>query len=408
MDALVDRYHENQVPQHRFSWYPALAMIPRPEALARVEAALKRSRVVALVGPRQCGKTTLAGMVSGRPGPVTAFDLEDPAIAAALEQPMAALQPLRGLVVIDEVQRRPDLFPVLRVLADRRPLPSRFLLLGSASPALLRQASESLAGRIEVVELSGLTLAEVGATEQERLWLRGGLPLAYLAEDDGESLIWRRQFIRTFLERDVPQFGIRVPSTTLLRFWTMLAHYHAQTWNGAELARSLGVGESAVRRYLDLLESLFLVRVLQPWHADVAKRQVKAPKVLLRDPGLLHALLGVQTRLDLLSHPKSGASWEGFAIEQVLAAVRPDEAYFWATHNGAEVDLVLRHRGRLFGVECKRTDTPRVTPSIRSALADLGLERVAVIYPGSHRLSLAARVEAIPLALLATPDHGIG
>jgi predicted AAA+ superfamily ATPase len=383
-------------------------MIPRPESLARVEAALMRSRVVALVGPRQCGKTTLAGLLADRTPLATTFDLEDPAVAGALEQPMAALQPLRGLVVIDEVQRRPELFPVLRVLADRRPLPSRFLLLGSASPELLRQASESLAGRLEVVELSGFSLAEVGAAEQERLWLRGGLPLAYLTEDDGESLIWRRQFIRTFLERDIPQFGIRVPSATLLRFWTMLAHYHAQTWNGAELARSLGAGASVVRRYLDLLESLFLVRVLQPWHANVAKRQVKAPKVLLRDPGLLHALLGVQTRLDLLSHPKCGASWEGFAIEQTLAALRPDEAYFWATHNGAEIDLVLRHRGKLFGAECKRTDAPRVTPSIRSALADLGLERVWVIYPGSHRLALADRVEAVPLAALASPDHGVG
>jgi hypothetical protein len=235
---------------------------------------------------------------------------------------MAALQPLRGLVVVDEVQRRPELFPVLRVLADREPLPSRFLLLGSASPNLLRQASESLAGRIEVVELGGLSLGEVGAEEQERLWLRGGLPLAYLPDDDEESLVWRRQFIQTFLERDVPQFGVRVPSATLLRFWTMLAHYHAQTWNAAELARSLGAGESTVRRYLDLLESLFLVRALQPWHANVGKRQVKPPRVRLRDSGLLHALLGLRSRLDVLSHPKYGASWEGFVVEQLLAAVR--------------------------------------------------------------------------------------
>jgi uncharacterized protein len=382
-------------------------MIARPEALARLTSALQRSRIVALVGPRQCGKTTLAQVLARRSARATTFDLEDPAVAGALEQPMATLQPLTGLVVIDEVQRRPDLFPVLRVLADRQPLPSRFLVLGSASPELLRQASESLAGRLEVVELSGFSLAEAGASEHERLWLRGGLPLAFTAEDEEASFIWRRQFIQTFLERDVPQFGVRVPSSTLLRFWTMLAHYHAQVWNGAELARSLGAGEGAVRRYLDLLESLFLVRTLQPWHANTAKRQVKAPKVLLRDCGLLHALLGPRTGLELLSHPKCGASWEGFVIEQVLAAVRPDEAYFWATHGGAEMDLVLRHRGRLWGVECKRTDTPRMTPSIRHALADLNLEKVAVVYPGSHRLALADRVEAVPLAHLATPDHGL-
>jgi hypothetical protein len=382
-------------------------MIPRPEALSRLDAALGRSRVVALVGPRQCGKTTLARVLASRAAEATIFDLEDPAVAGALEQPMAALQPLRGLVVVDEVQRRPGLFPVLRVLADREPLQSRFLLLGSASPDLLRQASESLAGRIEVVELGGLSLGEVGAEEQERLWLRGGLPLAYLPDDDEDSLVWRRQFIRTFLERDVPQFGVRIPSATLLRFWTMLAHCHAQTWNAAELARSLGAGESTVRRYLDLLESLLLVRALQPWHANVGKRQVKAPRVLLRDTGLLHALLGLRSRLDVLSHPKCGASWEGFVVEQVLAAARPDEAYFWASHGGAEIDLVLQYRGRLFGVECKRTDAPKMTPSIRHALSDLGLERVSIVYPGAQRLALADRVEAVPLASVATAEHGL-
>ncbi len=320
---------------------------------------------------------------------------------------MATLSSLRGLVILDEVQRRPELFAVLRVLADRTPLPSRFLVLGSASPELLRQASESLAGRIEVVELSGFSLAEVGAETRETLWLRGGLPLAFTADNDEDSFAWRRQFIQTFLERDVPQFGIRIPSATLLRFWTMLAHYHAQIWNGAELARSIGVGEGAVRHYLDLLESLFLVRVLHPWHANLAKRQVKSPKVLIRDSGLLHALLGVRSRLELLSHPKSGSSWEGFAIEQVLEAVRPDEAYFWATHNGAEMDLVLRHRGRLFGVECKRTDTPRLTPSIRHALSDLELEHVWIVYPGERRLRLHERVEALPLAALAAPEPGL-
>lgn len=382
-------------------------MIDRPQPLARLTTALRRSRVVALVGLRQSGKTTLARLLAGDHEPVTFFDLEDPSVAGAFEQPMATLAPLQGLVILDEVQRRPELFPILRVLADRTPLPSRFLVLGSASPDLLRQASESLAGRVEVVELDGLSLAEVGAGARERLWLRGGLPLAFSAETDEDSFVWRRQFIQTFLERDVPQLGIRVPSATLLRFWTMLAHYHAQTWNASELARALGVGGGAVRHYLDLLESLFLVRVLRPWHANVAKRQVKAPKVVLRDTGLLHALLGLRTQLDLLSHPKFGASWEGFAIEQVLDVVRPDEAYFWATHGGAELDLVLHHRGRRYGVECKRTDTPRATPSTRQAIADLGLERVWIIYPGDRRLQLDERLEALPIDALAGPDHGL-
>lgn len=378
-------------------------VIERPLPLARLKTALRRSRVVALVGLRQSGKTTLARLLASQTEKVTLFDLEDPSVAGALEEPMATLAPLEGLVILDEVQRRPDLFPLLRVLADRTPLPSRFLVLGSASPELLRQASESLAGRIEVVELSGLTLAEVGPEEAESLWLRGGLPLAFQAQDEEDSFAWRRQFIQTFLERDVPQLGIRVPSATLLRFWTMLAHYHAQIWNGSELARSIGAGEGAVRHYLDILESLFLVRVLRPWHANLAKRQVKSPKVLIRDSGLLHALLGLRSKLDLLSHPKLGASWEGFAIEQVLEALRPDETYFWGTHGGAELDLVLQHRGRLYGFECKRADTPKLTTSIRNALDDLGLEKVWIVYPGERRFHLHEKVEALPLAALAEP-----
>lgn len=378
-------------------------MIDRLVPMERLRTALRRSRVVALVGLRQSGKTTLARLLAQDSEPATFFDLEDPAFAGALEEPMTTLAPLQGLVIIDEVQRRPELFPVLRVLADRTPLPARFLVLGSASPELLRQASESLAGRIEVVELCGLSLAEVGEDAREALWLRGGMPLSLLSADEEDSFAWRRQFIQTFLERDVPQLGIRVPSATLLRFWTMLAHYHAQTWNGAELARSLNAGEGAIRHYLDLLESLFLVRVLRPWHANLGKRQVKAPKVLVRDSGLLHTLLGLRTKLELLSHPKLGASWEGFAIEQVLEATRPDEASFWATHGGAELDLVVQHRARLYGFECKRTDTPRLTPSIRRALDDLGLEKVWIVYPGSQRLQLHEKVEALPLACLADP-----
>jgi predicted AAA+ superfamily ATPase len=281
------------------------------------------------------------------------FDLENPRDLARLDQPMVALEPLRGTVVIDEIQRRPDLFPLLRVLIDRPSMPAKFLILGSASPALLRQTSESLAGRVERVLMTGFTLDEVGLERSARHWLRGGFPLSFLAEDDAASFSWRENFIQTFLERDVPQLGFSVPATTLFRFWTMVAHYHAQVWNAAELARSLGIGETTVRRYLDLLTDLFMVRQLQPWHANLKKRQVKAPKIYLRDSGLLHQLLGIRSSGNLLSHPKSGASWEGYALEETIRTSRADAAYFWATHQGAEIDLILQKDSRLYGVECK-------------------------------------------------------
>lgn len=355
---------------------------------------------MALIGPRQCGKTTLARQLL----PARArnyFDLEEPASLAQLAEPMTALAPLRGLVVIDEVQRRPDLFPILRVLADRRPPPARFLVLGSASPELLRQASESLAGRIETIPLSGFSLAEVGARALSRHWERGGFPAAFLAGSTADSLAWRRQFVQTFLERDVPQLGIRVPAPTLLRFWTMLAHYHGQVWNAADPARSLGVSEGTVRRYLDLLSGLFMVRQLQPWHENIAKRQVKAPKVFLRDSGLLHGLLGIGTERELLAHPRCGASWEGYAIEEVLKAAQPDEAYYWATYQGAELDLLLLGGGKRVGVEVKRADAPTLTSSMRIAFRDLGLDRLVVLYPGSRRYPLGDRIAVVPLADLA-------
>lgn len=380
-------------------------MVSRPEALRRVRHALTRARVVALIGPRQCGKTTLARQLLPAQSP-NYFDLEDPTRLAQLAEPMTALARLRGLVVIDEVQRRPDLFPILRVLADRRPLPARFLVLGSASPDLLRQASESLAGRIETIALSGFSLAEVGARKLARHWERGGFPQSFLARSAVDSLAWRRQFVQTFLERDVPQLGIGVPAPTLLRFWTMLAHYHGQVWNAAEPARSLAASEPTVRRYLDLLTGLFMVRQLQPWHANIAKRQVKAPKVFLRDSGLLHGLLSIRTEAELLAHPKCGASWEGYAIEEILKAVQPDEAYYWATYQGAELDLLLLHRGKRLGVEIKRTDAPTVTASMRVAFADLQLERLIVLYPGSRSYPLAERITVVPLADLATGGAG--
>lgn len=373
------------------------SMTKRVGLLSRIRSALRRSRVVALIGPRQSGKTTLARQIVPMDS-VRYFDLEDPTSLARLAEPMTALDALRGVVVIDEVQRRPDLFPILRVLADRRPLRTRFLILGSASPELLRQSSESLTGRIETIALPGFNLAEVGARALNRHWLRGGFPRAFLAKTHDESLRWRREFIQTFLERDLPQLGVSIPSQALRRFWTMVAHYHGNIWNAAEPARSLGVSEPTVRRYLDLLTGVFMVRQLPPWHENLGKRQVKAPKIYVRDSGLLHALLGIRTERELLHHPKCGASWEGYAVEEVCKLLQPDEAYFWATHQGAELDLLLLKDGRRLGVEIKRTDAPSLTPSMRIALADLRLEHLVVLYPGTRRYSLAAQVTVVPLS----------
>jgi len=341
------------------------------------------------------------------PDSLNYFDLEDPVSLARLDEPMTALRDLRGPVVIDEVQRCPDLFPILRVLVDRDPLLTQFLVLGSASPGLLRQSSESLAGRLEIVTMGGFCLAEVGQDAMTKHWLRGGFPLSFLAPSGADSFDWRKNFIQTFLERDLPQLGIRVPAYTMLRFWTMLAHYHGQVWNGAELARSLGVSQPTVRRYLDGLEGVFMVRQLRPWHANLKKRQVKSPKVYFRDTGLLHHLLGVRSERDLLTHPKLGASWEGYVIEEILKAVRPDEAYFWATHGGAELDLLLLKDGRRVGVECKRVDAPRLTRSMRIALDDLQLEHLVVVYPGEQPYPLSERVTAVPLETLVADGEGI-
>jgi hypothetical protein len=381
-------------------------MISRPRLLNRLRAALRRSPVVALIGPRQCGKTTAARWIVPADS-VRYFDLEDPASLARLDEPMTALSPLRGTVVIDEVQRRPDLFPVLRVLADRRPRKARFLILGSASPALLRQSSETLAGRLETVLLGGLRLDELGGRSISRHWRRGGFPPAYLARSEADSLRWRGELVRSLLERDLPQMGVRIAPTTLLRFWTMLAHYHGSVWNAAEPARSLGVSQPAVRHYLDVLESLFMVRCLPPWHENLLKRQVKSAKVFVRDSGLLHQLLGVRTEQDLFRHPKLGSSWEGYAIEEVLKLTEPDEAYFWATHTGAELDLLLFKAGRRYGVEVKRQDAPRLTPSMRTAIADLRLDHLTVLYPGARTYGLAERVSVVPLIALADGDAGV-
>ncbi len=372
-------------------------MIARKTEEGWIRAAVKRSRVVALLGARQSGKTTLARTFVP-PGSLNYFDLEDRASLARLDEPDLALRPLRGLVVIDEVQRRPDIFPLLRVLADRKPLPARFLILGSAAPELLRQSSETLAGRLETIPLEGFRLGDLGMSAQTRHWLRGGFPLSYTARTEADSLVWRRQFLHTFLERDMPQLGTTIPAAALQRFWNMIAHYHGQIWNAAELARALAVNESTVRRYLDLMTGVFMIRQLQPWFENLGKRQVKAPKIYVRDSGLLHALLGITSQRDLEHHPKVGASWEGYAVEEILKAARPDEAYFWATHNGAELDLLLFCRGRRIGVECKRTDAPTLTRSMRIAMEDLKLDELRVVYPGDKRYPLGKNIEAVPLA----------
>ena len=373
-------------------------MIQRTRHLERLTWLFRTFPVVAILGARQVGKTTLArDFGERRGGPVARFDLESAADVALLADPELTLGPLQGLVIFDEIQRRPELFPLLRVLADRPGSETKFLVLGSASPDLLRQSSESLAGRIGYHRLHGLALDEVGPETLDRLWLRGGFPRSFLAPGEAESFEWRRSFLQTFLERDLPQLGIRTPAETLRRFWSMLAHYHAQTWNGAEIARAVGLGESSVRRYLDLLTDALVLRQLPPWHANVSKRQVRSPKVFVEDSGLLHALLGIENGGDLAGHPKVGASWEGFLIKEIVERLnaRTEECFFWATHAGAELDLLIVSGQRRFGFEVKRTSAPRLTRSMSSVLEDLDLERLDVIHAGERTFSLAAKVRAV-------------
>ncbi len=379
-------------------------MITRRHHLGRLLEAIRRYPVVAIVGSRQVGKTTLARQVAERHGePVTFFDLESPEDLARLAEPMMALKRLSGLIVLDEIQRVPEIFPVLRVLADRPESPANFLILGSASPELLRQSSDSLAGRILYHELSGFGLDEVGVESWRQLWLRGGFPRSFLAASTSDSAEWRRSFVRTFLERDLPQLGIRIESETLRRFWTMLAHYHGQIWNGAELARAFGVSASTVKRYLDTLTHALVVHQLPPWFENLVKRQVKSSKVYLNDSGLLHTLLNLESELEVTGHPKVGASFEGFAMSEVLRRLgaRRYESFFWATQSGAELDLLVVRGLRRRGFEFKHTSTPRLTRSMRVALDDLRLDSLEIIYPGEHTFPLGERARAIPLRRLA-------
>ncbi len=352
--------------------------------------------MVALLGPRQCGKTTLARQMM--PARHTQyFDLEDPVAARIFEQPLTALQGLRGLVVIDEAQRQPALFPVLRVLADREESPATFLILGSASPELSRQAAESLAGRVEIIEMRGFDLSELPPGAQETLWQRGGFPRSYLAAGEEGSATWRKNFIRTFLERDLAALGFGLSPALMGRFWTMLAHYHAQFWNGSEVAASLGIAPNTARAYLDALEQTCMIRRLLPWQANLGKRLVKTPKIYFRDPGLFHTLCGIHTAAGLLTHPKLGASWEGFALEEILQAHQPDQAWFYAVHSGSELDLLMEAGGRRIGVEFKRADAPRATRSMHLAMADTIVDELWVVYPGTRSYALDDRITARPL-----------
>lgn len=375
--------------------------VTRSRVAERLTDLLTRFPVAGLIGARQVGKTTLARQLAAAgSGPVTVFDLEHPGDVARLAEPTLALEGLTGLVVIDEVQRRPDLFPALRVLADRPAVPCRFLVLGSASPALLRQSSESLAGRIAYLQVGGFLLDEVGIDHADDLWLRGGFPRSFLAPSAAASFEWRQQFVRTFLERDLPQLGITIGAATLRRFWTMLAHNHGQVWRSADFARSFGVADTTVRRYLDLLTDALIVRQLQPWHENVGKRQVKRPKVYVCDSGLLHALLNLRRREDVEAHPALGASWEGYVIEQLIGHLRaePEECYFWGTHSGSELDLLVVRGRQRRGFEVKRTAAPRVTGSMRSALQALRLDSLEVIHAGAMTFPLAERIRAVSVS----------
>lgn len=375
----------------------------RLDYLNRLHEAFQVHPLVALLGPRQCGKTTLAHAYAkfvGETMDVHFFDLEDDADLAQLENPRLALADKEGLIVIDEVQLRPDLFPMLRVLIDAFKGKQRYLILGSASRELIRQSSETLAGRIAYMELTPFTLDEVGDLEQ--LWQRGGFPLSYLATSEKTSLAWRKQYIRTFLEQDIPQLGIQIPAQALRRFWTMLAHYHGNIFNASELGRSLALSDPTMRRYLDILTGTFMIRQLQPWFENINKRQIKAPKIIFRDSGILHSLLGIDDKTALIKHPKLGASWEGFAIEQIIhiEGADPQDCYFWGTHGGAELDLLLTKQGQRLGFECKYQDAPKLTKSMHIAMDDLKLNHLTVIYPGTKHYKLAEQIEVRGLGSL--------
>jgi len=374
-------------------------MIQRTHEIALLNKLLKDNPVVAILGPRQCGKTTLSRQFNSQwPSDVTVFDLENPRDIQRLQDPLLALEDTKGLVIIDEIQRSPDLFPALRVLCDG-PLKTNYLILGSASRDLIKQASESLAGRISYLEIGGFSLKLVGASKAEKLWIMGGFPRSFLASDEAASYQWRQDFINTFLERDIPQLGLNIPAKSLGRFWRMLAHYHGQIFNASEIGKSLEVSDHTAQRYLDILSGTFMIRQLRPWHYNTKKRLIKRPKIYFRDSGILHALMSLETKKDVLSHPKLGASWEGFALEETIKSLglREEDAFFWGVHTGAELDLVFERKGKLYGVEIKYSQAPSLTPSMRFAFAELQLKHLWVVYPGQEEYPLNRNVTVIPL-----------
>jgi predicted AAA+ superfamily ATPase len=369
--------------------------INRPQFEAEVRESLGYNPVTAILGPRQCGKTTLARSIS-ESIKSTLFDLEDPADFELLKSnPKQIFSGLEGLVIIDEIQRLTELFPLLRVLADEADTKRKYLILGSASPDLIRNSSESLAGRIGYVHLTGFRLNEVSTENLLNLWLRGGFPRSYLAQNNSQSFIWRNDFIQTFLERDISMFGFNIPPVTLRRFWLMLAHYHGQVWNGAEFARAMGVSEPTVKRYLDILTGTFMIRQLQPWYENLKKRQVKAPKVYIRDSGILHTLLTLEND-KIMTHVKVGVSWEGFVIEQLIQLLNTRDCYFWRTHTGAELDLMVVKNGKKLGFEIKYSDVPKITRSMNSIIEDLGLDKLYLVYQGKRKVQLQEKIFALP------------
>ncbi len=371
-------------------------MIPRQLYLNRLETAVLRSPITAILGPRQSGKTTLAHMFTAGKS-VTYYDLDSIPDQRRLQNPELVLGSLEGLVVLDEIQQMPELFGTLRVLVDRPDNKVRLIILGSASPHIIRNVSESLAGRVEFIELDGFNLSELGSENWQSLWLRGGFPRSFLANSEANSIAWREGFIRTFLERDIPQLGISIPPAAMRRFWTMLAHYHGQIWNASELSRSMGISDKTVRSYLDILTGAFMLRQLQPWFENIGKRQVRSPKIYLRDSGLLHSLLNITDLHALLGNPKVGASWEGYVIEQFLSITHLNQSYFWATHNGAELDLLFFQKGKRYGIEVKFNEAPEITRSMHIALQDLNLEHLWVIYPGEQSYPVDAQITVCPI-----------
>lgn len=372
-------------------------MINRSGYVERVNTALKRSPIVAILGPRQCGKTTLARMVSKSRKSTTYFDLESQSDIRRLENPEMMFAALSGLVVIDEIQIRPELFRALRVVADKPENKCQFLILGSASPHIVKNVSETLAGRVEFIDMAGFDIGELGAKVARTLWVRGGFPRSYLANNDADSFAWREGFIRTFLQRDIPQLGINIPTAAMRRFWTMLAHYHGQIWNASRIAAAMGINDKTARSYLDILTETYMIRQLQPWHENIAKRQVKSPKIYFCDTGLLHNLLNINDYIGLCGHPQVGASWEGFAIEQVLRILRPTQAYYWATYAHAELDLFFIRNGKRYGLEFKMNEAPSKTKSTDIAIENLNLDKLLIVYPGEKTWSVNDKITVASL-----------